>query len=48
LGISLAAAALARADAQRQQLRRDKQYGKFTEALGLAEGASRIRPNPNC
>ena len=25
-----------------------KQYGKFTTALGLAEFASRIRPNPNC
>jgi hypothetical protein len=25
-----------------------KQYGKFTTALGLAEFASPIRPNPNC
>jgi hypothetical protein len=27
---------------------KEKQYGKFTTALGLAEFASRIRPNPNC
>lgn len=27
---------------------REKQYGKFTTALGLAEFASRIRPNPKC
>ena len=27
---------------------KQKQYGKFTEALGLAELASPIRPNPNC
>lgn len=26
----------------------DKQYGTFTNALGLAENASPIRPNPNC
>lgn len=26
----------------------DKQYGTFTTALGLAEDASPIRPNPNC
>jgi hypothetical protein len=26
----------------------DKQYGKFTETLRLAEDASRTRPNPNC
>ena len=27
---------------------KQKQYGKFTVALGLAELASPIRPNPNC
>jgi hypothetical protein len=26
----------------------DQQYGTFTDALGLAENASPIRPNPNC
>jgi hypothetical protein len=26
----------------------DQQYGTFTTALGLAEDASPIRPNPNC
>jgi hypothetical protein len=26
----------------------DKQYGKFTTALGLAELASKIIPNPHC
>jgi hypothetical protein len=27
---------------------RDKQYGKFTTALGLPEDASAIMPNPAC
>jgi hypothetical protein len=26
----------------------DKQYGTFTTALGLAELASKIMPNPHC
>jgi hypothetical protein len=27
---------------------KDKQYGTFTSALGLAEDAGPITPNPNC